>query len=319
MKTSRNAVVNLVNSWLGKNESDGSYREIVNIYNSFKGQFPRGIKMKYEWAWCACTWSALAIKLGYTNIMPIEISCGYLIEAAKRMGCWKENDSYIPKAADAILYDWDDSGNGENTAWPDHVGVVVEVHKDAGYLVVVEGNYGNAVKKRTLSINGRYIRGFITPAYDEEIVSAPVLEPGQDLATIAREVISGKWGNGDSRKKKLETHGYNYAAIQKKVNEILNGSVVTPTKPAIGKEVTATCYAQKYDKGMVGIFRTVSDLYLRNDAGTNKKALVVIPENTEVRCYGYYNESNGVKWPYVQFTLNGVKYTGFCCGTYLKQ
>lgn len=102
---SRAAVVNLVNSWLGKNESDGSYKSIIDIYNSFTGAFPRGTKMQYGWAWCACTWSALAIKLGYISIMPIEISCFYLIEAAKKMGIWVEDDAYVPSPGDAVLYD----------------------------------------------------------------------------------------------------------------------------------------------------------------------------------------------------------------------
>lgn len=36
---------------------------------------------------------------------------------------------------------------------------------------------------------------------------------------MADEVIQGKWGNGDERKKKLEAAGYDYNAIQKIVNE----------------------------------------------------------------------------------------------------
>lgn len=82
MGYSRQAVADLVNSWVGKNEADGSYKTIIDIYNGYKGAFPRGTKMDYSWPWCACTWSAAAIKLGYTPIMPIEISCYYLIEAA---------------------------------------------------------------------------------------------------------------------------------------------------------------------------------------------------------------------------------------------
>lgn len=120
---SRQVVIDLIRSWEGKNEADGSYKDIIDIYNSYTGKFPRGTKMQYNWAWCACTWSALAIKLGYTDIIPIEISCGYLIEAAKKMGVWKENDGFIPAPGDAILYDWDDKGVGENTGWPEHVGV----------------------------------------------------------------------------------------------------------------------------------------------------------------------------------------------------
>lgn len=165
-KYSRSAVVNLINSWIGKNEADGSYKSIIDIYNSYTGKFPRGTKMKYEWAWCACTWSALAIKLGYTAIMPIEISCYYIIERAKEMGVWVEQDSYVPSPGDAVIYDWEDNGAGDNTGAPDHIGTVTEVHKDQGYFIVVEGNYSNSVKQRKLSINGRYIRGFITPKYD---------------------------------------------------------------------------------------------------------------------------------------------------------
>ena len=96
---SRSEVVKLVSSWIGKKEADGSYKEIIDIYNSFTGAFPRGIRMKYGWSWCACTWSALAIALGYTDIMPIEISCGELIKRAKEMGCWQENDGYVPSPA----------------------------------------------------------------------------------------------------------------------------------------------------------------------------------------------------------------------------
>ena len=72
---------------------------IRDRYNDFfekicAGKFPRGIRMRYDWAWCACTWSALAAALRYESIMPMEISCYYLIEAAKKMGCWQENDAY---------------------------------------------------------------------------------------------------------------------------------------------------------------------------------------------------------------------------------
>lgn len=40
--------------------------------------------------------------------------------------------------------------------------------------------------------------------------------------TIAKEVIQGKWGNGNTRKQKLTAAGYNYAEIQKIVNKLLS-------------------------------------------------------------------------------------------------
>lgn len=177
---SRKAVVDLAKSWLGKNEKDGSYKVIIDIYNSYTGKFPRGTKMLYGWAWCACTWSALAIKLGYTDIMPIEISCYYLIERAKEMGIWVESDSYVPKPADAILYDWNDSGSGDNKGTPDHIGVVEKVVGNT--ITVIEGNYSNAVKRRTLKVNGKYIRGYITPKYDAEPETSTT-KPSTNTAT----------------------------------------------------------------------------------------------------------------------------------------
>lgn len=211
----RNKVVDLARSWIGKNEKDGSYKTIIDIYNSYKGKFPRGIKMQYSWSWCACTWSALAIKLGYTDIMPIEISCGELIKRAKDMGIWKENDAYVPSPGDAVLYDWDDDGKGDNTGWPDHVGVVESVAKSANSFIVIEGNYQNSVKRRTMKINGKYIRGFITPKYDKVTTST------KDLTKVAKDVIAGKYGNGKDRINNLKKAGYDYEAVQKEVNKLL--------------------------------------------------------------------------------------------------
>lgn len=321
---SRSEVVRQANSWIGKNEADGSYKEIIDIYNTLVSP-PRGIKMLYSWAWCACTWSSIAIKLGYEAIMPLEISCGKLLEQAKAIGCWQENDAYIPSPGDGILYDWNDNGVGDNTGWPDHVGTITYVNPDAGYMEVVEGNYSNAVKKRTISLNGRYIRGFITPKYDDNIILPPVLTENKDIKVLAHEVISGKWGSGETRKNSLMAAGYNFAEVQAMVNKILNGSAVTSKEPIqnqfqpISKKVTATCSARKFEKDLSGVYTTTTNLYCRNDAGTNKKALCLIPSGTKVKCYGYYNVANNVKWLYIQFTMDGVQYTGFSSINYLKK
>ena len=40
------------------------------------------------------------------------------------------------------------------------------------------------------------------------------------VTQLAKEVIEGKWSNGDERKQKLTEAGYNYSAVQKKVNEL---------------------------------------------------------------------------------------------------
>lgn len=54
---------------------------------------------------------------------------------------------------------------------------------------------------------------------------AGVLRPkksgNKSVTEIAKEVIAGKWGNGEERKKKLASAGYDYTAVQEKVNELL--------------------------------------------------------------------------------------------------
>ena len=43
------------------------------------------------------------------------------------------------------------------------------------------------------------------------------------LDVVAREVIAGKWGTGETRKKLLTKAGYDYNTVQTKVNNILSG------------------------------------------------------------------------------------------------
>ena len=38
---------------------------------------------------------------------------------------------------------------------------------------------------------------------------------------MAKEVLAGKWGNGEDRKKRLQAARYDYGAVQRKVNELM--------------------------------------------------------------------------------------------------
>ena len=38
---------------------------------------------------------------------------------------------------------------------------------------------------------------------------------------VAYEVIKGMWGNGAERKRRLESAGYDYDAVQKRVNQLM--------------------------------------------------------------------------------------------------
>ncbi len=162
----RKNFLNTAKGWLGKNEKDNSHREIIDIYNSQK-ILPRGYRVKYTDSWCAVFVSACAIKSKAEGIVPLECSCGQMISLAKKMGIFTERDNYIPKAGDIILYDWNDSGSGDNKGWPEHVGIVESVEN--GNILVIEGNINNSVGYRTVKPDGRYIRGFICPEFKETV------------------------------------------------------------------------------------------------------------------------------------------------------
>lgn len=43
----------------------------------------------------------------------------------------------------------------------------------------------------------------------------------KSIDQLAREVISEKWGNGAGRKRRLTQAGYDYKAVQKRVNQLI--------------------------------------------------------------------------------------------------
>lgn len=58
--------------------------------------------------------------------------------------------------------------------------------------------------------------------YDDGLISGGnESKKEKTIDQLAKEVIQGLWGNGDERKRRLTAAGYDYYAIQKKVNEIM--------------------------------------------------------------------------------------------------
>lgn len=107
-------------------------------------------------------------------------------------------------------------------------------------------------------------------------------------------------GNGSKYKKALEKAGL--------------------TTEASIKEVKALESPNSKDTKLSGTYVTTSDLHMRSGAGTNKKSLVILPKGTKVKNYGHYTQAkSGTKWLWVQVTLKGVRYTGFCSNKYLKK
>lgn len=75
--------------------------------------------------------------------------------------------------------------------------------------------------------------------YDESIIKQNGSSTGdkKSVDELAEEVIDGKWGDGEDRKAKLEKAGYDYDAVQNRVNEILSEKNKKKSITEVAKDV----------------------------------------------------------------------------------
>ena len=177
--------------------------------------------------------------------MPTECGCPSMVRLYQEIGRWTENDAYTPSPGDVVFYDWQDTGYGDNAGQPDHVGIVVACTD--GMMTIIEGNCDNAVKLRQIAVNARFIRGYGIPDFASkadgaepqpapeptpEPVPAPTPQPEPEkpaeeptvdpfITAKAREVINGKWGNGQARKDALSE--WFVKSVQDEVNRLMGG------------------------------------------------------------------------------------------------
>lgn len=87
---------------------------------------------------------------------------------------------------------------------------------------VIAGKWGNgADRKKKLEAAG-YNYDKVQEAVNQKL-GVSTVKTTKSVDQLAKEVIDGKWGNGEERKSKLKAAGYSYTAVQKRVNEILIG------------------------------------------------------------------------------------------------
>ena len=104
-------------------------------------------------SWCACFVSWCGEQCGYleSGAMPKFSLCSDGVKWFQNKGQFKDG-SYVPAAGDIIFFDRGDDGS------IDHVGIVESVKK--GNVNTVEGNSGDAVRKRSYPIGNNEIYGY---------------------------------------------------------------------------------------------------------------------------------------------------------------
>lgn len=194
----RNKVVEQAKKWYGCKESDGSHKKIIDTYNEIS-PLPRGYKVQYTDEWCATFVSAVGAVCELSDIIPAECSCNQMIALHKELGTWVEDDKYQPEIGDILMYDWDDSGTGDNKGVADHVGIVTNV--EGNTITVIEGNKGSGyVGYRDVTVNGKYIRGYCVPNYAKKSISdteeKPVNPAGIKVGSSVKIKAGAVYTNG---------------------------------------------------------------------------------------------------------------------------
>ena len=106
-----------------------------------------------EVEWCACFVSWCAEQCGYldSGAVPKFSLCSDGVEWFSARGRF-EDGSYVPVAGEIIFFDWEEDGS------VDHVGIVEDVIN--GVVYAIEGNSGDAVKRRSYLIGDGRIYGY---------------------------------------------------------------------------------------------------------------------------------------------------------------
>ena len=237
--STRNEVVNIAKQYVGCKQGSKQHKKLVDTFNSVR---PHGERGNYVCPWCAIAWTAFQILAGNTSkTAPFSYNCGTLINDAKKLGVWVENDAYKPSPGDGIIYYWSDSGKGDCMSGADHVGTVEKIKGNE--ITVIEGNKGttSACGRRVITVNSRYIRGYIVPKYsgsgstpapkkeEKKSSGTPTYSKGKTYAVTAEgEPLNVRTGPGSKyarkEKKDLTKDGKKHSNSK---GQLLKGAKVT--------------------------------------------------------------------------------------------
>ena len=96
---------------------------------------------------------------------------------------------------------------------------------------VLKGEYGNGEERKARLEEDGYdyseVQAAVNAAINGDQETPEDAEPQnpnmKTIAEVAYEVYTGLWGNGEERRERLEAEGYDYDAVQARVNAIVNG------------------------------------------------------------------------------------------------
>ena len=170
-----------------------------------------------------------------------------------------------PKLGAVICWRKGNTGNGSDGYG--HIAVVEQIKED-GTIVTSESAYGGSRWKSKeykapnyYLASGYVFQGFIylPITFGDEAVTVKQ----KSNTEIAKEVINGDWGNGETRKEKLKTAGYDYNAIQEEVNKLLSADTPKPSTFGLKDSVKLIKGATYYNGKPIPSWLFNTTLYVR--------------------------------------------------------
>ena len=112
---------------------------------------------------------------------------------------------------------------------------------------VIAGKWGNGADRKSRLTAAGYNYSTVQ-AKVNELMGAFVPVPSKSIDELSREVIAGNWGNGEDRKQRLKAAGYDYSAVQAKVNEVMGTKTPTKSIDELSREVIAGKWGNGTDR-----------------------------------------------------------------------
>lgn len=172
------------------------------------------------------------------------------IDSASDMKLWASNKDKIADAiVDGIATGFglkSETSNNTTESKPEKKPTETKKTNEQIAEEVIAGKWGNGNTRKNSLEKAGYDYNTIQVIVNKKLGSTTTTSK-KTVSQLADEVIAGKWGTGNTRKKKLEAAGYNYDAVQAEVNKKLG--VSTSSKKSVTSQVVNDVINGKYGNG----------------------------------------------------------------------
>ena len=228
------------------------FRNTARSYIGKNGQYVclQKLKIGFVCDWCAFSVSSIMRDCGFIGkyIKAIEGGAGTIPRYSDgKYGDWFKKGTKAPQAGDLFFLRYADYPY-QDKYFCDHVGIVESVNGNT--ITTLEGNVDgwgtdwagtSTFKRKTRYLSDGTVYAFYRPKWNETATTSTSASASQttkkSVEELAKEVIAGKWSAGEERKQKLTAAGYDYSAVQNRVNELLSGKAPQKSVDELAREV----------------------------------------------------------------------------------